>query len=1274
MNTYLPQRLLLLFIAFLSKCSNVAFAALSQSDEEKYLSNFDSMQAASYAVADGDLPIDMDVCKTNQSPPTREVTVQASTNGVIDSSSITNQCGNDSICIIPIGTTLQVDTSLNLGALIVRGTVEWNDITQVHPSAFLCAGYVAVEGQGKWDMDLQVSDAFIYIKDNGAVHHHLRSRAFGSFASTASDCPTIDIMGREMLRTWSLLSTPIQSGDDKITLMHNGHLMGWRVGDRIGISPTEGRATGHGEEFTIIEIDEKGSLLLDKAAQYDHAATFVPRPPHGNVPALMSAEVVNLSRNIVITGDDFKHVGCDPNLPEAVPGEETSVSGCRCSSFRSQCTIGLHTAAMHGGSARIQNTRIERCGQRGVEGKYCLHFHKLHDCRTCLFKNNAIEGSQQRGIIIHSTHSSTVENNVLYNVRGAGIYIEDGNELYNNVKYNTVICPFPFNDDTLHGCTIPGTSNRIADTSDNQSGIFSRAATNSLSGNRVSNSFNGMLLDAGSIGRGESYDKVCESDAKLARYEGNTFHGNGRFGTYTLGFNYAKSTDQAISTDGHNIEKSLCTGFDNQGYERGVSASIVDNIDYHNAFVGHYQAGDIQYNGHHSYDSLSSLYWKETKNFQNGCSAHVTSSSYAGGNLALPDQATFLIENTLFGQGVSLEANHHCNVGTTGILCFPTYMFHNVQWKNADKSRKWMWFQWEQLQAHNANQNHGGIFTLSPPDAEHVMNGGVLEHSIFPPGFVSLVSSKFSYLLSLPGQPCVLSTEYGQLYDGGILCNVPLRALKVYSQGQFPGSASDLKVEIWYNTGGVGGNPDSSQIIGFHQIGSNGPKQGYSLPVIPSADHSYRLSLTTGNGDIPSTWVVEFGDFLVGNRFSIEYINLNLNGRLCGQNGLVSSHHDRRFLWSGDELMADGAWGNTGACAISQPPDFPEIDCSSINDGVLPATECPVLCSSTCDETTEYCDCGSATCTLKPGFTLTHQTGFTEVLDLCGAARCGEHGKCSAQYLGGELPVTSNACICDEGWSGSLCQHNPCETIGKTCSGHGTCTATSNTNAKCLCEDGFSGENCEESCDGFCVGEFPYLCARNIDGIVRYGCNQNGGCRYLRDGEEYPHDGYCTYKQASEQECLCGSDNDCKLAVSCSPDGSCPSPQYVPDSTPCNSIPFGSCSSGTCVSAGTPGEPSKKPTPAPAPTQPSTDPPSKKPTAPPVVTYCGCDSCTQYIWDTMATDTNGGSYNCGSRITWLQSSQGYSEVAACEKVSDEFPGLCGPFCNPTSCSLANFFA
>lgn len=151
-----------------------------------------------------------------------------------------------------------------------------------------------------------------------------------------------------------------------------------KIGDRIAISPTEVRSTGHGESFTITGINDSGILQLDKSAEYEHRATFI---RGANSPALLSAEVINLSRNIVITGDDFNHISCDLNLPEAVPGEQTSVLGCRCSSFRTKCTMGLHTAVMNGGEAKITNIRIEKCGQRGVEGKYCLHFHKLNECK-----------------------------------------------------------------------------------------------------------------------------------------------------------------------------------------------------------------------------------------------------------------------------------------------------------------------------------------------------------------------------------------------------------------------------------------------------------------------------------------------------------------------------------------------------------------------------------------------------------------------------------------------------------------------------------------------------------------------------------------------------------------------------------------------------------------------------------------------------------------------------------------------------------------------------
>ena len=159
-------------------------------------------------------------------------------------------------------------------------------------------------------------------------------------------------------------------------LLHHPVKMGWKVGDRLGISPTEPLAKGWGQDVRIASIrndnDGGATIVLQESIRHNYRADFkhfnTEQHEHGTAaPALLSAEVVNLSRNIVVTGDDFQEIQCDPNLrDEAVPGEETSVVGCRCSSFRSKCHVGLHTMNGLGGVAKIQNVRIEKCGQRGM--------------------------------------------------------------------------------------------------------------------------------------------------------------------------------------------------------------------------------------------------------------------------------------------------------------------------------------------------------------------------------------------------------------------------------------------------------------------------------------------------------------------------------------------------------------------------------------------------------------------------------------------------------------------------------------------------------------------------------------------------------------------------------------------------------------------------------------------------------------------------------------------------------------------------------------------
>jgi hypothetical protein len=223
--------------------------------------------------------------------------------------------------------------------------------------------------------------------------------------------------------------------------------------------------------------------------------------------------------------------------------------------------------------------------------------------------------------------------------------------------------------------------------------------------------------------------------------------------------------------------------------------------------------------------------------------------------MALPDQGSVIITKTKFGQNVHLECNHHCDVGSTGLLCMPQIMFDEVEWENTSQN-KWVSFQ-------AGYNNDGGIISLAP--GRETSSTG-----FFPDGFTSLAGGTYSYLLSSPGpRKCIdTSASFGNRYDNGILCNAPLRSFKIYSRGLTEATAPMLKVEVWFNSLGLRGQngpANAEQMVGFHIIGgpdSTNEKQGYAFPIMSGLEQSYKISLydnvTSTLSEIPSDWVIEF--------------------------------------------------------------------------------------------------------------------------------------------------------------------------------------------------------------------------------------------------------------------------------------------------------------------------------------------------------------------------------------------------------------------------------
>lgn len=137
----------------------------------------------------------------------------------------------------------------------------------------------------------------------------------------------------------------------------------------------------------------------------------------------------------------------------------------------------------------MRYARIEFCGQRAVMGRYCLHFHLLKKCPRCVFQGNAVVDGEHVGITVHGTHDATVDQNVVWDAKANGLYIEDGNELRNTLSKNVMICS------NLRKCAV----NWVRGASSQTAGIFMIGMSNNIVENRIVGYENGIWTP-GSVG------------------------------------------------------------------------------------------------------------------------------------------------------------------------------------------------------------------------------------------------------------------------------------------------------------------------------------------------------------------------------------------------------------------------------------------------------------------------------------------------------------------------------------------------------------------------------------------------------------------------------------------------------------------------------------------------------------------------------------------------------------------------------------------------------
>ncbi|MBV72484.1 MAG: hypothetical protein CMH52_14260 [Myxococcales bacterium] len=611
-------------------------------------------------------------------------------------------------------------------------------------------------------------------------------------------------------------------------------------------------------------------------------------------------------------------------------GESVQLCGRDCSPIGMQ---GITTVQMHGGVMQVSHAAVEKCGRREL-AEYCLHFHHVGDVKDMVrtgeashesyFVGNAVKEGINKGITIHGTHNALVQNNVIADQKGPGIYIEDGNELFNVVEENVVLCTEVQSNNLL--CKLKNAANR-PETTDSDwnevSGIYFLAAMNHTIGNRVFGYDNAMYVNrntSGQTGLGMARGKLCTSASPFGYTVGNVFHNNAGFGWYAntafpmdlVNLGGIELTTTADNMMGTVTDWTKCLPFSLTGEDHSSNIKIQRHTEYFNDFsAGVYSVGDVTLENYTSYGGNKGLYWKTYRRGLNSdplcvnCVFARTSIEGPGGSALVEFQ-----DSDFYRRHEAYQVNHHCSLdGGTGGLCASHYDFRSSRF-----------YEWSQA------------------DGDYVAGGPFFYSGVYPtttliytPDNQVLTHVTQNVAFDIDGEPrCQDSTPYAG--EGWYGCDntglddegdaLELRIVRIYSpdRGQLTvtnHSEGGLDYVIpWTNYGPQSGGASAYGVLPNCQ-GDNCPNymrvSGYVFSVPANADISLSFATVLAENDVLSDlFALEYSDAQMRPQTSLTIRAVTGTGLMdSDQPCTFRSDHGRAFITPfGPIHGAAGAWYN----------------------------------------------------------------------------------------------------------------------------------------------------------------------------------------------------------------------------------------------------------------------------------------------------------------------------------------------------------------------------
>ena len=237
---------------------------------------------------------------------------------------------------------------------------------------------------------------------------------------------SIEIYGQE--KTAFVRSTQdIEAGSSQIDVEYVP--FDWQPGDQIVLPETSQtpfiQNFGELNETEVFQIAATNTQTLSLSGNTTYRHYGISDNPFG---IERYAHVGNLTRNVVFRSEN----------PTGVRGHFMATAMADVDIHSAAfLALGRTSADMQIDNAVLQDGNLIYLGDNQV-GRYSLHLHHLHS-ESIQVVNSVVADGLKWGITVHNTNNALIENNIVYDIDGAGIATESGNEIGNVFRDNLVI-------------------------------------------------------------------------------------------------------------------------------------------------------------------------------------------------------------------------------------------------------------------------------------------------------------------------------------------------------------------------------------------------------------------------------------------------------------------------------------------------------------------------------------------------------------------------------------------------------------------------------------------------------------------------------------------------------------------------------------------------------------------------------------------------------------------------------------------------------------------